>query len=210
VQDSVEALALSVNHQQRPASYNESRGNFYFFPPSTERITPLATSSTNSAAPDPETEVWSAANGSNLAQAYSAYLDAYPAGRYAVAAKIKLAGLKAAPAPAQPTPAPAQPIPMATPVSPVTASIPANKEAAEAYQRGMQFEKAGNFVEAIREFKDAAENGSAAAQLKMAVRYEFGFGVAKNQTEAIRWYRKAAELGNVSAKEKLQSLNVAQ
>ena len=31
VQDSVESLAKTVNHDQRPAIYNEARGNFYFF-----------------------------------------------------------------------------------------------------------------------------------------------------------------------------------
>ena len=31
VQNSVEELAKSVMHEQRPAIYNESRGNFYFY-----------------------------------------------------------------------------------------------------------------------------------------------------------------------------------
>jgi hypothetical protein len=31
VQNSVEELAKSVKHEQRPAIYNESRGNFYFY-----------------------------------------------------------------------------------------------------------------------------------------------------------------------------------
>jgi hypothetical protein len=30
VQDSVETLAKTVSHEQRPAVYNEARGNFYF------------------------------------------------------------------------------------------------------------------------------------------------------------------------------------
>ncbi|RYX92639.1 MAG: hypothetical protein EOO28_21485 [Comamonadaceae bacterium] len=33
VQDAVETLARSVGHDQRPAIYNEARGNFYFVPP---------------------------------------------------------------------------------------------------------------------------------------------------------------------------------
>ena len=33
VQDSVESLAKTANHEQRPAVYNEARGNFYFFEP---------------------------------------------------------------------------------------------------------------------------------------------------------------------------------
>ncbi|MCJ0762903.1 caspase family protein [Variovorax terrae] len=33
VQDSVETLARTINHDQRPAIYNEARGSFYFFAP---------------------------------------------------------------------------------------------------------------------------------------------------------------------------------
>ena len=210
VQDSVEALARSVEHEQRPALYNEARGNFYFFPPmagSTVSLSkPGAQPSAQPSTPDPENEAWAAAIGSNQAPAYSAYLDAYPAGRYAPAAKIKLAGLKPAAV------VPAQPAPIAPPAPSINTANnnPPNALASEAYQRGLQFEKAGNFVEAIREFQEAAENGSASAQLKMAVRYEFGFGVPKNQAEAIRWYRMAAELGNLSARAKLQSLDKPQ
>ena len=40
VQDSVETLAKSVSHEQRPAVYNEARGNFYFFGPTTVQVTP--------------------------------------------------------------------------------------------------------------------------------------------------------------------------
>jgi len=38
VQDSVETLAKSVSHEQRPAVYNEARGNFYFFGPATLQV----------------------------------------------------------------------------------------------------------------------------------------------------------------------------
>ncbi|RYX92640.1 MAG: hypothetical protein EOO28_21490 [Comamonadaceae bacterium] len=39
VQDSVESLAKTVGHDQRPAIYNEARGNFYFFAPTVARAT---------------------------------------------------------------------------------------------------------------------------------------------------------------------------
>ena len=35
VQESVELLAKTISHDQRPAIYNEARGNFYFFGPTT-------------------------------------------------------------------------------------------------------------------------------------------------------------------------------
>lgn len=40
VQDSVEALARTISHDQRPAIYNEARGNFYFFGPTTVQVAP--------------------------------------------------------------------------------------------------------------------------------------------------------------------------
>jgi hypothetical protein len=84
VQDSVEALAQSISHEQRPAVYNESRGNFYFFGPTRVRVQGQAAS----AAADPETRTWDVAERANSVPAYQAYLDAYPKGRYVVAAKI--------------------------------------------------------------------------------------------------------------------------
>ena len=43
VQDSVESLAKTVSHEQRPAIYNEARGNFYFFGPTTVQVMPSTT-----------------------------------------------------------------------------------------------------------------------------------------------------------------------
>ena len=49
VQDSVETLAKTVSHEQRPAIYNEARGNFYFFGPTTVQM--VATPKPESVAP---------------------------------------------------------------------------------------------------------------------------------------------------------------
>ena len=38
VQDAVEVLAGTIQHEQRPAIYNEARGNFYFFGPTTVQV----------------------------------------------------------------------------------------------------------------------------------------------------------------------------
>ena len=43
---------------------------------------------------DPETDTWKAAESTNTESAYHAYLDAYPKGRYAVAAHIRVNALK--------------------------------------------------------------------------------------------------------------------
>ena len=89
VQDAVEGLARSIDHDQRPALYNESRGSFYFYGSGSPKITLTAP-----AGSDPESETWLAASSSNTAMAYQAYLKAYPGGRYSAAANIKLESFK--------------------------------------------------------------------------------------------------------------------
>jgi len=89
VQDSVESLAKSVRHEQRPAVYNEARGNFYFYGPTTVQV--------QQGSDDSEAQTWAAAQAVNSATAYQAYLDAYPKGKYVVAAKIKLESFKQTP-----------------------------------------------------------------------------------------------------------------
>ena len=89
VQDSVESLAKSVRHEQRPAVYNEARGNFYFYGPTTVQV--------QQGGDESEAQTWAAAQAVNSATAYQAYLDAYPKGKYVVAAKIKLDSFKQTP-----------------------------------------------------------------------------------------------------------------
>jgi len=48
----------------------------------------------------------------------------------------------------------------------------------------------------VAEYRNAAEQGDANAQLKFGRLYVNGWGVAENYPEAIAWYRKAAEQGN--------------
>jgi tol-pal system protein YbgF len=89
VQDSVESLAKSVRHEQRPAVYNEARGNFYFYGPTTVQI--------QQGGGEAEERAWAASETANTASAYQMYLDAYPKGKYVVAAKIKLESFKQTP-----------------------------------------------------------------------------------------------------------------
>ena len=46
------------------------------------------------------------------------------------------------------------------------------------------------------ELQQKAESGDAAAQLDLALCYDFGSGIEKNPVEAHKWFLKAAELGN--------------
>ncbi len=92
--------------KQEPWMEGSLRGDFYFI------FKGPVTVQVQAPAPDvdPENQTWSAALRANTLSAYQAYLDAFPRGRYAVAAKIASDSLRQ---PASPTAA------SATPASPV-------------------------------------------------------------------------------------------
>jgi TPR repeat protein len=60
-----------------------------------------------------------------------------------------------------------------------------------------------HYVEAVKWYRLAAEQGDAGAQLSLGVMYDNGEGVAKDDAEAVKWYRLAAEQGNASAQSNL-------
>ena len=107
VQDAVESLAQTVSHDQRPAIYNEARGNFYFFGPTKVQIV-----TEKSAARDPDEESWTMAQRLNTGRSYAAYAEAFPKGKFISAARMALAN-QFVPAPvvnAAPKPSPVQPV----------------------------------------------------------------------------------------------------
>lgn len=53
----------------------------------------------------------------------------------------------------------------------------------------------GDYVTAVRQFREAAEQGDAAAQYNLALMYSSGKGVPEDAVEAMQWFRKAAEQG---------------
>ncbi len=97
IQDSVERLARTVSHEQRPALYNEARGNFYFFAP-TQAPSALS-SATPNAAPANEAQredrFWDDTKSAANKDGFEAYLDQYPRGRYASLARANIARLSA-------------------------------------------------------------------------------------------------------------------
>ena len=99
VQDSVEELARSISHDQRPALYNESRGNFYFFGPTTVKVTPQISGATVPSRARSKEEIedgyWDSIQDSQDSSAIDAYLKEYPKGRYAAQARVTLSKLKA-------------------------------------------------------------------------------------------------------------------
>ena len=126
IQDAVERLARSVSHEQRPAMYNEARGNFYFFAPQASAAPAVAAALAQDNA-QREDRFWDDTKLAGNREGFEAYLQQYPSGRYASLARANINRLSASsggifssvtglfrpstpvatPAPPAPTPAPA-------------------------------------------------------------------------------------------------------
>lgn len=87
VQDEVEELAATVNHEQRPAVYNESRGDFYFFGPPKNKGIPQTS---------PDLAFWQDVKAIGNLEAFDAYLTSYPKGRYISLARAYASKLRSA------------------------------------------------------------------------------------------------------------------
>jgi osmotically-inducible protein OsmY len=93
VQDSVETLAKSVSHEQRPAVYNEARGNFYFFGPTTVQVAPAQQKPETNAL---ELALWDSVKNAATIAEIQAYLNRFPNGFFAEVARIRIVALGAA------------------------------------------------------------------------------------------------------------------
>lgn len=87
VQDSVETMASKIGHEQRPALYNESRGSFYFYAP-VEGATNEAGAAVNA-----EDIFWADSKSAGNKEAFEAYINSYPNGKYVNLAKANIAKL---------------------------------------------------------------------------------------------------------------------
>ena len=71
------------------------------------------------------------------------------------------------------------------------------------YYFGMMYDNgrgtAENDAEAVKWFRQSAENGDLDAQCQIGIMYESGRGVERDFTEAVKWYRKSAEQGDADA-----------
>ncbi len=70
---------------------------------------------------------------------------------------------------------------------------------AQDYQKGVDAYQTGDYLTALREFRELAEQGDARAQTLLGVMYRDGQGVAQDYAEAVKWSRLAAEQGNATA-----------
>ena len=69
----------------------------------------------------------------------------------------------------------------------------------ELYITGEEYYDAGNYREAVKYFRAAADRNHAAAQYRLGECYANDWGVAESDEEAVKWYRKAAEQNNADA-----------
>ena len=60
------------------------------------------------------------------------------------------------------------------------------------YKKGLSAHNKGNYSLAFREYKSAAEDGSAPAQHSLGILYAQGKGVTKDVKKAYEWFEKAA------------------
>lgn len=58
----------------------------------------------------------------------------------------------------------------------------------------------------LEQMRQAAQQGSADAQLEMGILYEFGYNMPKNDVNALAWYQLAAEQGNPLAVKRCDTL----
>ena len=95
LQQSVEDLAATVRHSQRPAVYSEARGRFYFFAgPANVTVNAAASPPSATAPVDVEREIWEGARSIDTIDAYQGYLADYPNGRSAKLANAQIGKLK--------------------------------------------------------------------------------------------------------------------
>ncbi len=101
IKEEVHRLALSVDHQQLPAFYNAAVGRYYFKGDGNSVRKPEDARTR----PDEDSAAFEAAKAADVIEAYEAYLESFPKGRYAAAARIRVSLLRKAATPATPQPA---------------------------------------------------------------------------------------------------------
>ena len=72
-------------------------------------------------------------------------------------------------------------------------------DAEEDFDRGWAAYTKGDYPQAVKWFRKAAEQGNSFAQFNLGQIYTQGKGVPQDYAEAVKWWRKAAEQGNAPA-----------
>lgn len=98
----------------------------------------------------------------------------------------------------QATPRPAPTLLQEKPANP-----PVVDKALQDYSAAEAYFKMGEYGEAAKLYRKAADKGFAPAQFGLGVLYDIGRGVAQDYKQALYWYGKAAEQGSVKAQNNL-------
>ena len=94
VKNSVERLARTVNHDQRPLIVNDSSGDFYFFGGGSATPAAPGQAATLSGEATREDQFWQDTKAPDNIEGYEAYLGTYPNGRYAGLARANISRLR--------------------------------------------------------------------------------------------------------------------
>jgi outer membrane protein OmpA-like peptidoglycan-associated protein len=120
VRSAVLSQAAAIGHQQNPAIYDQSSGDFYFVVKDTAahpdatvppRFQPATTGGNDDAV---EITFWNSVKDDKTPDAFQTYLTSYPQGKFAALAQLKLKQLRASSKP-EPSPAVIEPSPSSTP-----------------------------------------------------------------------------------------------
>ena len=106
VQDSVEALAKTVSKEQRPALYNESRGNFFFYEPTPLQVAFAANVAQVGVSDD--RALWDSVKDSRDVNELMAYLNKFPRGLFSEVASTRIKAVEQIVAPQVVAAAPSQ------------------------------------------------------------------------------------------------------
>ncbi len=72
------------------------------------------------------------------------------------------------------------------------------------YHTGLGVEQ--DYAEALKWYREAADQGYAAAQRNLANMYQNGYGVPQDFDESLKWFRRAAVRGDIQAQNHLGTL----
>lgn len=74
------------------------------------------------------------------------------------------------------------------------------------FTKALEYYNQQNYIEAVKWYRKAAEQGHAGAQRVLGDCYYSGDGVTQDYKEAVKWLSKAAEQGDKKAQEFLKDL----
>jgi uncharacterized protein len=139
---------------------------------------------------DPELLLWQSIMNSKSASDYRAYLSSYPSGSFVIVAKARLSALFGE----QPA------------AGDQSSPRPEGADVSTALRQGLEAFKGGDYAEAMKAWRTAAQAGSPPAMVLIGNLYYSGRGAPKDYSEALQWFRQAADKGNAKGESMMGEL----